>query len=46
MDWKLSHPDCEGWGGGKKLLHEIILRFGLPRSLQIDNETSFTSKVT
>ena len=30
----------------KKLLHEIILRFGLPWSLQSDNETSFTSKVT
>ena len=30
----------------KKLLHEIILRFGLPRSLQTSNETSFTSKVT
>ena len=30
----------------KKLLHEIILRFGLPRSLQSDHGTSFTSKVT
>ena len=30
----------------KKLLHEIMPRFGLPRSLQIDNGTSFTSKVT
>ena len=30
----------------KKLLCEIILRFGLSRSFQIDNGTSFTSKVT
>ena len=30
----------------KTLLHEIILRFGLPRSLQSDNGTSFTFKVT
>ena len=30
----------------KKLFHEIILRFGLPRSLQSDNGTLFTSKVT
>ena len=45
MDWRLSHPDWEGWGGSK-LLHEIILRFGLPRSLQSNNRTSFTSKVT
>ena len=30
----------------KKLLHEIIPRFGLPRSLQSDNGTSFPSKVT
>ena len=29
-----------------KLFHEIIPRFGLPRSLQSDNGTSFTSKVT
>ena len=28
----------------KKLLHEIILRFGLPKSLQSDSGTSFTSK--
>ena len=27
-----------------KLPHEIIPRFGLPRSLQNDNGTSFTSK--
>ena len=30
----------------RKLLHEIILRFDLPRSLQSDSGTSFTSKVT
>ena len=30
----------------KKLLHEIIPRFGLPRSWQSDNGTSFTYKVT
>ena len=30
----------------RKLLHEIIPRFGLPRTLQSDNATSFTSKVT
>ena len=30
----------------KKLLHKIILRLGLPRSLQSDNGTSFTSKDT
>ena len=30
----------------RKLLHEIIPRFGVPRSLQSDNGTSFTSKVT
>ena len=30
----------------KKLLHEIIPRFVLPRSLQSDNGTLFTSKVT
>ena len=30
----------------KKLLHEIIPRFGLPRSLQNDNGTSLTSRVT
>ena len=29
-----------------KLLHEIIPRFGLPRSLQSDNGTSFISGVT
>ena len=27
-------------------LHEIILRFGLPRALQTDNGTSFVSEVT
>ena len=30
----------------KILLHEIILRFGLPRSLQSESGTSFTCKVT
>ena len=29
----------------EKLLHEIILRFGLPRSLQSDSGTSFSSKL-
>ena len=28
------------------MLHEIILRFGLPRSLQSDNGISFTSRIT
>ena len=28
------------------MLHELILSFGLPRLLQSDSETSFTSKVT
>ena len=46
MDWRLSHQDWEGWGGGKKkLFHEIIPWFGLPSSLQSDNGTSFTSNV-
>ena len=30
----------------EKFLHEIILRFCLPRSLQSDNEAAFTSKIT
>jgi len=30
----------------KKLFHEIISRFSLSSSLQSDNGTSFTSKVT
>ena len=30
----------------KILLHEIILRFGLPRPLQCESGTSFTCKVT
>ena len=30
----------------EKLLHEIIPRFGLPKSLQSDNETSFISQAT
>ena len=30
----------------KKLLYEIFLIFGLPRSLQSNNGTSFTFKVT
>ena len=30
----------------KKLIHDIIPRFGLLRSLQSNNGTSFTSKVT
>ena len=51
MDWRLYHLDWKGWRGGKKqnktkLLHEVISRFGLPRSLQSDSGTSFTSKVT
>ena len=48
--WIEGFPTWTGYGGGKKkkkkLLHEIIMRFGLPRSLQSDNATSFTSKVT
>ena len=31
---------------GNKLLHEITPRFDLPSSLQSNNGTSFTSKVT
>ena len=30
----------------KKLVHEIILRFGLPRSLKSENGISFASNVT
>ena len=30
----------------KHLLHELIPKFGLPRSLQSDSGTSFTSKAT
>ena len=52
--WKLNYAGIEGFPTQtekaeevvKKLLHEIIPRFGLPRSLQSDNGTSSTSKVT
>ena len=55
MEWKFSHLDWEGQADSKKqtnkqthtkMFHEIIVRFGLPRSLQSHNGTSFTSKVT
>ena len=54
MDWRFSHQDWEAWEGGKKnkqtnkkkLLLVIFPIFGLPRSLQSEDGTSFTSKVT
>ena len=45
MDWKFP-TQTERAEEMVKLLHEIILRFGLPRLLQSDNGTSFISKVT
>ena len=46
MDWSFPNQTVTAEKVVKKLLHEIILRFGLPRSLQSDNGTSFISKVT
>ena len=49
MDWRLSHLDWEAWGGGKKKKKAPWNHYKIwsaPGSLQSDNGTSFTSKVT
>ena len=45
-DFPTQTEKAEAMVKKKKLLQEIILRFGLPRSLHSDNGPSFTSKVT
>ena len=46
MDWSFPTRTEKAEEVVKKLLHEIVLRFGLPKSSQSNNGTSFTSKVT
>ena len=46
MDWRLSHLDWEGWGGGKKTAPWNHYEIWCPQVIKSDNGTSFTYKVT